>query len=136
MNVSSRTPEGLPSRCPLCNADTAIEFSPTTRDAVCPNCGCLLWESAANLEGVRKRIAELLGVSPEEITTDLAFRELSFLKEIGAVSLDTVELVMQLEEEFDITLPDDAAEKIVTIGDLIRYLQGRGKSGPHEGPAA
>ena len=49
--------------------------------------------------------------------------ETSFVNDLGADSLDTVELVMELEEEFDITIPDDAAEKIQTVGQAVQYIE-------------
>lgn len=63
-------------------------------------------------------VAEQLGVSKDQIT-----RETSFVNDLGADSLDTVELVMELEEEFDINIPDDAAEKIQTVGQAIEYIE-------------
>ena len=62
-------------------------------------------------------VAEQLGQDKEKIT-----RETSFVNDLGADSLDTVELVMELEEEFDINIPDDAAEKIQTVGQAIDYI--------------
>lgn len=116
VTISSRTPEGRDSRCPLCGAETAIEFSPAN-DATCPKCGCLLWGEEATAAQLRRIIAEQLGVDPDKITD-----QTSFVNDLGADSLDTVELVMELEEEFDVHIPDDAAEKLQTIGDVIRYL--------------
>jgi len=66
---------------------------------------------------VRAIIAEQLGVKLEEVT-DWA----SFIEDLGADSLDTVELVMALEEEFGIEIPDEDAEKMVTVGDAIKYI--------------
>jgi acyl carrier protein len=63
-------------------------------------------------------VAEQLGVSKDQIT-----RETSFVNDLGADSLDTVELVMELEEEFDITIPDEEAEKIQTVGQAIDHIQ-------------
>jgi acyl carrier protein len=63
-------------------------------------------------------VAEQLGVDKEKVTT-----ETSFVNDLGADSLDTVELVMELEEEFDITIPDDAAEKIQTVGQAVQYIE-------------
>jgi acyl carrier protein len=63
-------------------------------------------------------VAEQLGVSKDQIT-----RETSFVNDLGADSLDQVELVMELEEEFDINIPDDAAEKIQTVGQAIDHIQ-------------
>ena len=69
-------------------------------------------------EKVRKIIVDQLGVSSEEVTL-----EASFIDDLGADSLDTVELVMALEEEFDMEIPDEEAEKIVTVGDAIDYIE-------------
>ena len=63
-------------------------------------------------------VAEQLGVDKEKVTP-----ETSFVNDLGADSLDTVELVMELEEEFDINIPDDAAEKIQTVGQAIDFIQ-------------
>lgn len=72
-----------------------------------------------NLEQkVKEIIADRLGVDPEEVTP-----EASFVEDLGADSLDTVELVMALEEEFGIEIPDEDAEKIQTVGDAIEYIQ-------------
>ena len=62
-------------------------------------------------------IVEQLGVKPEEVVP-----EASFVDDLGADSLDTVELVMALEEEFGSEIPDEDAEKIQTVGDAIRYI--------------
>jgi acyl carrier protein len=63
-------------------------------------------------------VAEQLGVNKDQVT-----RETSFVNDLGADSLDTVELVMELEEEFDINIPDDAAEKIQTVGQAIDFIE-------------
>lgn len=63
-------------------------------------------------------VAEQLGVDKEKIT-----RDTSFVNDLGADSLDQVELVMELEEEFDIDIPDDAAEKIQTVGQAIDFIE-------------
>ena len=117
VNISSRTPEGFPSHCPLCGASTNIEFSEPTGDAPCPKCGHLVWLSAELLATFQRLFADSLGINPDQITPDVAFTDL------GADSLDTVELVMELEEEFDLSIPEDAAERIKTIGDAIRYIE-------------
>jgi acyl carrier protein len=69
-------------------------------------------------ERVKKIVAEQLGVKDEEVTNDA-----SFVDDLGADSLDTVELVMAFEEEFGCEIPDDAAEKILTIKDAISYIE-------------
>ncbi len=68
-------------------------------------------------------IVEQLGVKAEEVTP-----EASFVDDLGADSLDTVELVMALEEEFGIEIPDEDAEKLKTVGDFCVYLQSKGKA--------
>ena len=68
-------------------------------------------------ERIKKIIAEQLGVDPAEVTP-----EASFVEDLGADSLDTVELVMALEEEFGIEIPDEDAEKIVTVQNAIDYI--------------
>lgn len=67
---------------------------------------------------VKEIIVEQLGVEADQVTQDA-----SFVDDLGADSLDTVELVMALEEEFDIEIPDEDAEKIATVRDAITYLK-------------
>jgi acyl carrier protein len=69
-------------------------------------------------EKVKAIIAEQLGVKSEEVTT-----EASFVDDLGADSLDTVELVMAFEEEFGIEIPDEDAEKITSVGEAIKYIE-------------
>jgi acyl carrier protein len=69
-------------------------------------------------ERVKKIIAEQLGVEEDEVTS-----EASFVEDLGADSLDTVELVMALEEEFGIEIPDEDAEKILTVGKALDYIK-------------
>ena len=66
---------------------------------------------------VKSIIVEKLGVDESEIS-----RDASFTDDLGADSLDTVELIMEFEKEFDVTIPDEDAEKIATVGDAIDYL--------------
>ena len=68
-------------------------------------------------ERVKKIVAEQLGVKDEEVTNDA-----SFVDDLGADSLDTVELVMALEEEFETEIPDEDAEKITTVQQAIDYI--------------
>ena len=75
----------------------------------------------AELENkVKDIIAEELGVEREKLTS-----EASFMEDLGADSLDTVELVMAFEKEFDIDIPDEEAEKLRTVGDALGYLHQR-----------
>lgn len=77
--------------------------------------------SAIN-ERVKEIIANELGVEIEKVTD-----EASFVDDLGADSLDTVELVMAFEEEFEIEIPDDDAERMQTVGDAIKYLEEKQK---------
>ena len=72
---------------------------------------------------VKKIIVEQLGVDEEEVTPDA-----SFVDDLGADSLDTVELVMALEEEFETEIPDEEAEKIDTVQKAIDYIKAHAKS--------
>ena len=67
---------------------------------------------------VRKIVAEQMGMSEDEIS-----RETSFVNDLNADSLDTVELVMEFEEEFELSIPDEEAEKIQTVGQAIDYIK-------------
>jgi acyl carrier protein len=68
-------------------------------------------------ERVKKIVVEHLNVDPDKVAENA-----SFIEDLGADSLDTVELVMAFEEEFGIEIPDDAAESIVTVGDAVKYI--------------
>jgi acyl carrier protein len=68
---------------------------------------------------VKAIIVDKLGVDESEVTS-----EASFTNDLGADSLDTVELIMELEKEFDIQIPDDEAEGITTVGDAISFVEG------------
>ncbi|MFH1398196.1 MAG: acyl carrier protein [Candidatus Omnitrophota bacterium] len=74
-------------------------------------------------EKVKSIIAEQLGVKPEEVTPTA-----SFIDDLGADSLDTVELVMAFEEEFGIEIPDEDAEKITSVGDAVKYIEEKSAS--------
>lgn len=105
MNVSSRTPEGTPHRCPLCGAVANLEPAWPGGDAVCPRCGQLVWWFRDRLQD-DQRLEQLM----ERLSRE-------------ADSLETVELVMELEEEFDLNIPDDVAETLQTPADVLRYLR-------------
>lgn len=73
---------------------------------------------------VKEIIVEQLGVNAEQVTTDA-----SFIEDLGADSLDTVELVMAFEEEFGAEIPDEDAEKLTTVGAVVSYLKEKGFNG-------
>lgn len=75
-------------------------------------------DSSSVIERVRGVVAEQLGVDPEKVTLDA-----EFVQDLNADSLDLVELIMQLEEEFGVEISDEEAENIVTVGDALEYIQ-------------
>lgn len=79
----------------------------------------IMSEIAAQVKNI---IVDKLGVDAEEVTP-----EKSFTNDLGADSLDTVELIMEFEKEFGISIPDDQAEKISTVGDAIAYIENNAK---------
>ncbi len=127
MAVSSR----MPGHCSVCAAAVSLQDQRAYGEAPCPSCGTLLWfrqdrgsfwlHDAQRAAALRKRVQAIvgknLGVKPERLTDSS-----SFVQDIGADTLDIVELVMQLEEAFAMAIPDKDAEKILTIGDLVDYL--------------
>lgn len=106
MTISSRTPEGLPHRCPICGNDSAIDPSLPGGDSTCPSCGHLLWW-----------FRDRLGLASDQ-------RDLHslLLDDLGEDSLEMAELIMELEEEFGVAIPDDAAERMESVGDAIDYI--------------
>ncbi len=76
--------------------------------------------ASATEDKIKAIIAEQLGVKAEEVTP-----QASFIDDLGADSLDTVELIMALEEEFNIEIPDEDAEKMTTVGDAIKYIESK-----------
>lgn len=77
----------------------------------------------ATFDRVKKVVAEQLQVDPEQINPDA-----SFIEDLGADSLDVVELVMALEEEFDLEIPDEDAEKLATVGAAVTYIEEKSTS--------
>ena len=70
---------------------------------------------------VKDIIVEQLGVNPEQVTL-----QAKFIEDLGADSLDTVELVMAFEEEFNVEVPEEEAEKLQTVGDVVKYIEDKG----------
>ena len=75
------------------------------------------------MQSVTRRYADTLGTGPDAINGNTRIADL------GADSLDTVEMVMELEEEYDVNIPGDVAERIQTVGDAIRYIQDQRRGG-------
>jgi acyl carrier protein len=115
MTISSRTPEGVPGQCPICEKLICVEPSLTTGDAPCPRCGTLLWfvvvEAAArfypqgDISPRKKQLIERLANAAQD-------------------SLDFAEFVMELEEEFGTEwhVPDAKIQEMRSVGDLIDYI--------------
>lgn len=76
------------------------------------------YDMSDKAERVKKIVMEHLGVDADKVTDNA-----SFIDDLGADSLDTVELVMAFEEEFGIEIPDDAAERILTVGDAVKFIE-------------
>ena len=113
MTISSRTPEGTPHRCPICGQVANLEPSYPGGDSVCPACGHLLWQ-------FRDRVFQASGVGHQLIKFETSLRD-----ELGIDSLDLVELIMELEERTDPTIPDEVAARFKSVGDVIQYLRRR-----------
>lgn len=111
MSISSRTPEGDPHRCPICGKVSWVKPSYPSGDSCCSNCGQLLW-------WFRDRLCHDGRIAPEQVTLSS-----SFIDDLGADSLDTAELIIELEEEFGIVVPNDDVERIKTVADAIRYIE-------------
>jgi acyl carrier protein len=79
---------------------------------------------ADTFDKVKKIIVDLLGVDPDKVTPEARFRE-----DLGADSLDLVELIMEFEEQFGETIPDEAAQKITTVGQVVHYVEQRMAAG-------
>lgn len=76
------------------------------------------YNMATVADRVKKIIVDKLGVEESDVTN-----EANFIQDLGADSLDTVELIMEFEKEFDVSIPDEQAEKITTVGEAIGYLE-------------
>src|SRR5262245_17102642 len=110
MIVSSRTPEGSPHRCPVCGKSVCVDPSNPAGDAPCPNCGHLLrW--------LRRKLSERLGVEPEDVQL-----RASLIDDLGADSLDATEFIMEIEQEYGITITDERAEQVKTVWDAIQLI--------------
>ena len=107
MNISSRTPEGEPYLCPICGGFAPLEMS-DAGDSLCPQCGQLLWKLRDSLEAVTLSPIASLALS-DPIVEHLAD------------SLEVVELVMWLEDEHGMSIPEDSYDKMRTVADILRW---------------
>lgn len=124
MTIASRTPEGFPSRCPVCGQATEIEFSDPGDDAPCPNCGELLLLSAQILEHYRPHLALLTGVPSDRLTADTQLGPLHD-------SISMVEVAMMLESDHGLAPDLHPFERFQTVGDFLRYcLRRHGNRSP------
>jgi acyl carrier protein len=102
--------------------DAVSGLSPALRDRTYPratNFNQINFMAEKSIEEkVKDIIVEQLGVNPEQVTP-----QASFIEDLGADSLDIVELVMAFEEEFGVEVPDEDAEKLQTVGDVIKYIE-------------
>jgi hypothetical protein len=109
MIISSRTPEGSPNQCPICQSEVRIEPSKLCGDAPCPNCGCLLWfvtltgenQMFFEYEAAERIRDRLLGYLTTELGMSRETLESKSLDELGVDSLEIAELVMELENEYE-----------------------------------
>jgi acyl carrier protein len=124
------SPTHIPNWCPFCGA---LLVSPSERSGSVPCASCQrpLWytkapdgvwfHDPAEVAAIRERVVRVLsrqlGMAPERITDAMTFTE-----DIGADTLDIVETVMELEEEFGVTIPDGDAERLMSVGDVVSYL--------------
>lgn len=114
--ISCRTPEGFPSRCPLCQAEAAIDFSEHGGDAPCPSCGARILRSAQLLERLRAIARKYPELELDELTSDSPWPP-------GGDSLTGVEVMLELEQELGVSMSANIADRIDTVGDAIRYFE-------------
>ena len=126
MRIGAATSDGEFGNCPFCGAELQIAFSRPFGEAVCPRCGKLLWEESVLVDRLLQSIAQHLGMAANRLQTSQPLREL------GADSLDQVELIMELEEEFGLRIPDDEAAQMESLDDLLRWLRKRSGQEPED----
>lgn len=135
--LSPRAPQGVSNQCPLCRSTIAADTPLPDGELRCPQCGGRLWllhctaglryHEADAVPPVRERVRDIVArkftVPPEQLTGSVTFEDL------GLDSLDVAELIMELEQEFDLTIDDEEVSHLRGINDLLDYLLWRKKSG-------
>jgi acyl carrier protein len=116
MNDSSPSPEGILSHCPVCGTEVKREFGKPLEDARCTQCGHSLKRSAEMFASIRQLLSESLNVPPDSITVHTR------MDSLGADSLELIELVMDLEEEFGIPVSKKEADQFKSVGDILRFF--------------
>lgn len=112
MNTSWTTKgSDLKSRCPVCGVSITVEGAQPPVVGLCVNCGQLLW-------WFRERLSQEFGVPRDAVTPQAELNH-----DLGADSIDTLDLLMALEEEFQLRIPDEDAGQLVTVADAIRYIE-------------
>lgn len=119
MSDFSPVPERFPRHCPLCGGATNLESTDSAEDAPCPACGHGLRSSTQLLASLQRRLGEPAGGETQRFTPDMQ------LVDLAADSLDMIELVMELEKELNVAIPFHEAERLQTLGDVIRYADQR-----------
>lgn len=110
---SGLLPDGFSGRCPICQAIVSAEPSEPAGDAPCPKCGHLIW-------WFKNKLSPLAG---RNVSSNLQKPDERYLRDLAAESLDVVELIMEIEDEFGITISDDDYDGFRTLGDVIRFLR-------------
>jgi len=123
-NISSRTPEGQPGRCPLCGADVSVLPAEPLGDAPCPACGTLLWPLPAG------DAVFLLGANELTAVQRAKLREVAARFAAGEMdSMDRLEMLLELADILNVSIPDEAAERFETLDDVVSWYL-RERDGP------
>jgi acyl carrier protein len=126
MTISSRTPEGVPGNCPLCDAVICLEPSGPVGDAPCPYCGSLLWFVRLAGQVQYYPLDEIPATKRQKIYNAIAGWAAESGFDLTAIheldSFDLAQLFLQVESELGVTISEKAARKMRTLGDVIDYL--------------
>ena len=123
MNTNRESLTTLPQECVLCSSNDSVRaINAPASSLTCHECG-------HDIAGVAKTLERFRACADDSLGGSLPIQPLSRLDKVADDSLALVELVMQLEEEFDVTIPDEDVEKLETVADAVRYLQTRPRAG-------